>query len=452
MTGRQTFGSRFAVIMAMAGSAIGLGNLWRFPYMVGQNGGAAFIVIYLVACFVLALPIFFSESIIGRRSRLGNYGAFQALAPGSKWCLVGLLTVIAPILLLSYYSVVGGWSVDFLLRSLSLQFTSSPAEEVKGFFGTLVSSPLRPILAHASFLLIVAGIVLLGVKKGIERFTKFTIPLLFVLIVAIAIYSMTLPGSMGGVRYLLQPDFSKVGPGTVAAAMGQAFFSMSLGVGTVLTYSSYVSKDENILASGVGTAVSDLLFAMLAGFAIMPAVFAAGIEPGAGPGLLFETVPYIFNQMGVGAPWLSAIVSILFFLTVLVAAITSAISMMEVGVAYLTEERNVSRRRAVLYIFLFALLVGALCSLSFGRLSGVRILGNSIFDFFDKLCSNWLLPLGGLLFTIFVAWRMKRSEVYDEFTNGGRLKGAGRAFPIVWFLMRYVAPIGIAIVFVSALL
>lgn len=452
MTTRQTFGGRFAVIMAMAGSAIGLGNLWRFPYMVGQNGGAAFIIIYLLACFMLALPIFFSESIIGRRSRRGNYGAFQVLAPESKWRFIGLLTVISPILLLSYYSVVGGWSVDFLSRSLSLDFTTSSGEEVEGFFGDLVSSPVRPIAAHATFLLMTAAIVLLGVKRGIERFTKITMPLLFVLIVVIAVYSLTLPGSSGGVEYLLRPVFSKVGAGTVAAAMGQAFFSMSLGVGTVLTYSSYVSKDENILASGAGTAISDLLFAVLAGFAIMPAVFSAGIEPGSGPGLLFETLPYIFNQMGEEAPLLSAAVSIMFFFTVMVAAVTSAISMMEVGVAYLTEELHISRAWAVLSIFLFALVVGALCSLSFGSLSGVKLLGCSIFDFFDKVCSNWLLPLGGLMFTIFVGWRMRREDVYDEFTNGGTLRGARKAFPAVWFLMRYFAPIGIAVVFVTSLL
>jgi len=223
-------------------------------------------------------------------------------------------------------------------------------------------------------------------------------------------------------------------------------------VGTILTYASYVRKDENILASGVGTAVSDLLFAILAGFSIMPAVFAAGITPGAGPGLVFETLPFIFNKMGVAIPWISALVAILFFVTILVAALTSAISMMEVGVAYLTEEKGMKRLTATLAITAFAWVVGILCSLSFGPLSGVSLLGNSIFDFLDKLCSNWLLPAGGLLFTLFVGWKMSRADVKDEFTNGGTLKANTRLFGLTWFLIRFVAPVGIVAVFVTNLL
>ena len=451
MSERESFGSQFAVIMAMAGSAVGLGNIWRFPYMVGEQGGAAFIIVYILSSFILALPIFLAESVIGRRSRSGTFGAMQKLAPGTRWKWLGLLTVISPIIILSYYSVVGGWSVEFLFKSFALDFTGSTDAEVTGFFGRFISSTWQPILAHTVFLGLVAAIVLAGVKKGIENFTKITMPVLFVLVVVIAVYSLTLPGAQKGVSYLLKPDFSKITAGTVAAAMGQAFFSLSLGVGTILTYASYVRKDEDILASGVGTAVSDLLFAILAGFAVMPAVFAASIAPGAGPGIVFETLPFIFNKMGVSLPWLSAVIAVLFFLTILVAALTSAISMMEVGVAYLTEEKGFKRGGAVAAITGFAWVVGVLCSLSFGPLSGVNLLGNSIFDFLDKLCSNWLLPAGGLLFTLFVGWKMSRADVYDEFTNGGALRGNVRLFPLVWFLLRYVAPIGIAVVFVTNL-
>ena len=451
MSERESFGSQFAVIMAMAGSAVGLGNIWRFPYMVGEQGGAAFIIVYILSSFILALPIFLAESVIGRRSRSGTFGAMQKLAPGTRWKWLGLLTVISPIIILSYYSVVGGWSVEFLFKSFALDFTGSTDAEVTGFFGRFISSTWQPILAHTVFLGLVAAIVLAGVKKGIENFTKITMPVLFVLVVVIAVYSLTLPGAQKGVSYLLKPDFSKITAGTVAAAMGQAFFSLSLGVGTILTYASYVRKDEDILASGVGTAVSDLLFAILAGFAVMPAVFAASIAPGAGPGIVFETLPFIFNKMGVSLPWLSAVIAVLFFLTILVAALTSAISMMEVGVAYLTEEKGFKRGGAVAAITGFAWVVGVLCSLSFGPLSGVNLLGNTIFDFLDKLCSNWLLPAGGLLFTLFVGWKMSRADVYDEFTNGGALRGNVRLFPLVWFLLRYVAPIGIAVVFVTNL-
>ena len=232
--------------------------------------------------------------------------------------------------------------------------------------------------------------------------------------------------------------------------MGQAFFSLSLGVGTILTYASYVRKDENLLASGVGTATADLLFAILAGFAIMPAVFAAGIAPGAGPGLVFDTLPFIFNKMGAGVPWISAIVAILFFLTILVAALTSAISMFEVGVAFLTEEKGFSRFLATLTVALGCWIVGILCSLSFGPLSGVHLFGKSIFDFLDGLCSNWLMPFGGLLFTLFVGWKMSRQDVEDEFTNGGTVNQ--KAFPVVWFLIRYIAPVGIVVIFLTNLL
>ncbi|MBP3203513.1 MAG: sodium-dependent transporter [Bacteroidales bacterium] len=449
MKEREHFGSRAAVIMALAGSAIGLGNIWRFPYMVGEHGGAAFIIVYLAASLFLALPIFFAESIIGRSGGSNTYGSMQKLAPGTGWKWLGLLTIISPIIILSYYSVVGGWSVEYLFKALAFDFSGSDAR-IEGFFGRFISSVWEPIIAHTVFIGAVAGVVLGGVKKGIEKFTKITMPLLFFLILVLVVYSLLLPGAGEGVRYLVKPDFSKLDVQAVAAAMGQAFFSLSLGVGTVLTYASYMKADENIFASGLGTAAADLFFAVLAGFAIMPAVFAAGIAPGAGPGLVFETLPYIFNHMSLWASWVGALVAIVFFFTILVAALTSAISIMEVGVAYLAEEKGRSRKKAVLEITLFAWVVGVLCSLSFGPLAGVQLLGNSIFDFLDKLCSNWLLPLGGLLFTLFVGWKMSKASVREEFTNKG--KRNTRVFGLVYFLMRFVAPIGIVIVFFTNLL
>lgn len=450
MEKRETFGGRLGVVMAMAGSAIGLGNIWRFPYMVGEEGGAAFIILYIAASFLLALPIFFSENIIGRRSGANAVGAMRKMAPGTAWKWVGVMTVISPLIVLSYYSVVGGWSVEYLFKALAFDFTGVPAEKITGFFGRFISSTWEPIVAHTIFIAMSAGIILAGVRKGIEKFSKVTMPLLFALIVAIAIYGLTLPGSRAGVDYLLKPDFSKINAGTIASAMGQAFFSLSLGVGTILTYASYVRKDENLLASGVGTATADLLFAILAGFAIMPAVFAAGIAPGAGPGLVFDTLPFIFNKMGAGVPWISAIVAILFFLTILVAALTSAISMFEVGVAFLTEEKGFSRSLATLTVALGCWIVGILCSLSFGPLSGVHLFGKGIFDFLDGLCSNWLMPFGGLIFTLFVGWKMSRQDVEDEFTNGGTVNQ--KAFPVVWFLIRYIAPVGIVVIFLTNLL
>ena len=449
MQNRENFGSNTVAIMALAGSAIGLGNIWRFPYMVGEHGGAAFIVIYLLASLLLSLPIMMSETVIGRRSHSNTFGAMRRLAPGSKWHYLGLLTVISPLIILSYYSVVGGWSIDYLLRSLTGSFLNKDASLLSAEFAGVISSPLKPIIFQTVFLLTCALVVSAGVKSGIERFNKLTIPLLFVLILAIMIYSLTLPGAMRGVEYLVKPDFSKITASTVSYAVGQSFFSLSLGVGTVLTYSSYIGKRENILMSGLGTTVFDLLFALIAGFAIMPAVFAAGIEPGAGPGLIFETLPFIFSSMGEATPILSSVVAVLFFVTICVAALTSAISMYEVGVAYLVEEKGVGRKKAVWLLFAGIWALGALCSLSFGALSGVKLFGLTIFNFCDTLTSNFLMMFGALLFVLFAGWKMKKGDVRDEFSNGGKFKFNDAVFETFYFLLKYVAPVGMVIIFVT---
>jgi NSS family neurotransmitter:Na+ symporter len=409
---------------------------------VGQNGGAAFIIVYLVSCFVLVLPIFMAESIIGRRTRMSTFGAMKKLAPGTPWKWLGLLTVLTPLLILGYYSVVGGWSVDYLWKACTLRLTQDTA----GLFEGFISSTWEPLIAFTLFIGATAVIILMGVKQGIEKFTKVCMPLLFVLIVAIVIFGFTLPGSSEGVRYLVKPDFSKIDAGVVAAAMGQAFFSLSLGMGTILTYASYAPENENMVVSGIGTTVADLSFALLAGFAVMPAVFSAGIQPGQGPGLVFDTLPYIFSQMprAVGA-----VVGIVFFLTILMAALTSSISVLEVGVAYLVEEKGMGRVKSTLIITLIGWILGIFCSLSFGPLAGATLFGHSIFDCMDKLCSDWLLPLGGLLFTLFVGWYMSKADVRDEFTNGGTRNT--RIFGLVYFLMRYLAPLGILVVFVTNL-
>ncbi|MBR4755372.1 MAG: sodium-dependent transporter [Bacteroidales bacterium] len=452
MTDREHFGSRAAVIMAMAGSAIGLGNIWRFPFIVGEYGGAAFVLIYIFCCFLLSLPILLSESIIGRRTHQNTFGAMNTLAPGTRWKWLGMLTMISPMVILSYYSVVGGWSFAFLCKAATLQFKPGNESIVTGMFGSFASSTWGPLVCLVVFLGLTALIVFSGVKKGIEKFSKVSIPVLFALIVIIAVYSITLPGAIDGVRYLVKPDFSKLTADAFSAALGQSFFSLSLGVGTMLTYSSYVHKDENLLASGSGTAFFDMLFAIMAGFAVMPAVFAAGIEPTSGPGLVFETLPFIFAKMGAGGSFISSAVAILFFFTILVAALSSSISMMEVGVAYLVEEKGVSRGKATLGIFLVTLTLGVLCSLSFGVLSGVKVLGNTIFNFCDRMCSNFLMTLGALLFSIFVGWKMDKESVRDEFTNGGSLKPNSKVFPFVYFLIKYIAPLTIAVIFISGLL
>lgn len=444
---RENFGNRFGVLVAMAGSAIGLGNLWRFPYLVGSYGGAAFIFVYIFCVFLLCLPIFMSEVIVGRRSRSNAYGAFKKLAPGTRWKWLGAVSVVTPIIVVSYYSVVAGWSVEYFFKSVTLDFTTGVTQSEMGtIFGSFISSVWAPIIGHTIFLLLTAFIIVAGVKSGIEKFGKIMMPMLFVLIIFIAIRAATLPGAGEGLKYLFKPDFSKIDATVCAAALGQAFFTLSLGVGTILTYGSYVSKKESIIASSTYTAVSDFLFAILASCAIMPAVFAFGLNPQEGPGLVFETLPFIFANMPLG--WL---VAILFFLALIVAALTSSISLYEVGVAYLVEERKYSRRGASVLVFLVAWILGILCSLSFGPLSDIRIFGQTIFNFFDKLSANVLMPVGGLLIVIFVGWVMKRSDVLDELTNGGTLKNRGVS-SFVWFLIRYVCPLAVIAVFLTAII
>ena len=450
---RENFAGRFAVVMAFAGSAIGLGNIWRFPYMTGQYGGAAFVLVYIVASLLLSLPIFLSEAVIGRSSRSNAFGAMKTLAPKSHfWQLLGYLFILTPMIVESYYSVVGGWSLDYLYKSCTLAFVNADPQSVSNTFGSFLSSPWQPILFHLLFLSISMLVVVLGVKTGIEKFSKVSIPLLFVMIVLIAIYSFTLPGAKAGIDYLIRPDFSKITPKTCAYAIGQSFYSLSLGMGIIVTYSSYVSKKENLFVSGFATAISDLSFALLAGFAIMPAVFAAGIAPSSGPGLIFQTLPYIFTTMADSMPVISSIVAILFFLTVLVAALTSSISLIEVGVAYLIEEMHVSRGLACVIVFIFTGALGVFCCMSFGPLADVKIFGKAIFDTLDAFSSNYLMTIGAFLAVIFVGWKMSKSVVRDEITNSGTLRGTSRGFGVIYFLIKYLAPLAIAVIFITNLL
>ena len=445
---RDNFGSRFGALVAMAGSAVGLGNLWRFPYLVGENGGAAFIIIYIALSFLICLPIFVSEFVIGRRSQKNAFAAFRDLSGGSNWKWIGLFTIIVPLIVLSYYSVIGGWSIEYLLKSVTFSFTSATSQTaMSSMFGDFVSNPWMPLAAHTAFLLITALIVVVGIKDGIEKFSKVMMPLLFFIVLAIAIYALTLPGAGKGVEYLFKPDFSKIDAEACAAALGQAFFSLSLGFGTILTYASYVSKNENIMFQSTATAVSDLMFALIAGLAIMPAVFAFGIDPQSGPGLVFETLPFVFSMMPAGG-----FIAILFFLALLVAALTSSISMLEVGVAYLVEEKKFSRPAACALLFGICWMVGALCSLSFGPLSDVHIFGDTIFDFFDNLSSNILMTLGSLFTVLFVGWCLKKTDIYDEFTNGGSLRTNVKVFGILWFLIRYICPVAIITIFLLGIM
>ena len=418
------FRNSMSFVLACVGSAVGMGNIWLFPYRLGQYGGAAFILIYILCSFVLSLPIFLSEGLIGRRTHSNAIGAMKTLAPKSIWTALGYLSVITPTVIVSYYSIVGGWAVEYFVKSFSLSF------------GDFIPEGWTVLAYGTVFLGISCLIVALGVRSGIEKFSKFSIPLLFVLIVVILAYSLTMPGSEKGVEYLLKPDFSKLSGKTFAFALGQSFYSLSLGMGIIITYSSYISKDENLIVSGAGTAVADLLFAILAGFAIIPAVFSAGIEPSSGPGLIFQTLPFVFGRMGEAHAWIGVVISALFFLTVTVAAMTSSVSLIEVGVAYLIEEKHLKRGWACLIVFLAVWVLGL-----------VSVFSGKAFGLIDAFSSNFLLTVGALLAVLFVGWKMKKEDVLEEITNGGKVNS--RIAPALYFLIRYIAPIAVLTIFIS---
>lgn len=445
---REKFGSRFTFIMAMAGSAIGLGNIWRFPYMVGEYGGAAFIIVYILCCLILSLPIFLCEAVIGRRSGRSTYGAMTILAPGSPWKGMGIVVVVTAFIIVSYYSVVGGWSLDYFVRSCVTGLGAGSRESTTEMFSVFSSSVWEPLAAFTVFLGLSAFVVQAGVKGGIEKFTKLATPALGILICIIAVYSSTLPGASAGIEYLVKPDWSKITPSTFSYALGQSFYSLSLGSGCVVVYSSFMKKSENIFTVAGWTAFFDAIFAIIAGFAVMPAVFAAGIEPGSGPSLVFETLPFIFSEMGAQAPVVSRIITILFFLAILLAALTSALSMFEVCVEHLVDHKGFSRKKASILFFVNSWILGALCSLSFGVLGNIKITGKSIFGLCDFLSSNILMTLTALAVAVFVGWRMKKADVRDELTNGGT-SGKKIIFDTAYFIIKWIAPVMILVIFVS---
>ena len=449
---RETFGSRMGMLLAMAGSAIGLGNIWRFPYTLGENGGAAFLLIYVLMLVFICLPVMISEYLIGRRGASNPFRTFRNLAPGSKWHWIGIVGVVASGCILSFYCVVGGWSVKYLTDAVSgslLSYDGSYGD----FFAAFIANPWKPLLFTLIFLGLTGLIIVFGVRKGIERMSKIMIAVLFVIIVLVVIRSLTLPGAIEGVKYMFVPDFSKVTADTCIAAMGQAFFSLSIGCGAILTYASYVSKDENIASSAGWIAFFDTGFAVIAGLAIIPAVYAIALLNGtdpdvsAGPGLVFITLPGVFHAMPMGA-----VAALLFFMALLLAAITSSISLMEVVVAFIKEEMQKSRVKAVVITFVLCGVVGTFCSLSFGPLEGVKLFGLSVFNFFDYLTSNILLPVGGLLLAVFAGWRLKRSNFIDELTNGGRLEIPRWLVLTIFYLVKFVAPIALSVIFLNCIL
>ena len=449
---RETFGSRMGMLLAMAGSAIGLGNIWRFPYTLGENGGAAFLLLYVLMLVFICLPVMISEYLLGRRGASNPFRTFRNLAPGSRWYWIGFVAVLASGCILSFYCVVGGWSLKYLANAVTGSLMSYGAD-YGDYFQAFISNPWKPLLYTMMFLGLTGLIIALGVRKGIERMSKIMIGVLFVIIVLVVIRSLTLPGALEGVKYMFVPDFSKVTAQTCIAAMGQAFFSLSIGCGCILTYASYVDKKENIAGSAGWIAFFDTGFAVIAGLAIIPAVYAIALMNGAdpnvdaGPGLVFITLPGVFKAIPLGG-----VAALLFFTALLLAAITSAISLMEVVVAFIIEELHKFRAVAVVLCFILCGVVGMFCSLSFGPLKEMSLFGLSVFDFFDYITSNIMLPVGGLLLAVFAGWKLKKANYMDELTNGGTLSIPRWLAMTVFYLVKFVAPIAISVIFLNCIL
>ena len=440
---RESFGSKFGVIAAAAGSAVGLGNIWKFPYEVGNNGGGAFLVFYLIFVLLIGVPVMVSEFTIGRHAQRNAIGSFKFIKPGKAWWLIGVMGIGAAFMIFAFYGSVAGWTIEYILQSIKNGFAGKSPDELSGMFDSFVQDPIRPIIWQVIFVALTTAVVIAGVKNGIEKYTKILMPVLLLIIIVLIIRSVTLPGAAEGLRFLFKPDFSKINGTVVLSALGQAFFSLSLGMGTIITYGSYIRKKDNLGATAVQVSIADTLIAILAGVAIFPAVFAFGINPSQGAGLVFVTIPNIFQQMPGGY-----IFSLLFFVLLAVAALTSTISLLEVIVAYFSEEYNISRKKAAIYSSSVILVLGILCTLSNGGvLKDFKIFGYNIWGLFEFASADILLPLGGFLIVIFVGFVMGRKRVMAELTNNGSIRATW--IKIVLFLVRFVAPVGIALVFLN---
>ena len=449
---RENFGSKIGAMLATAGSAVGLGNIWRFPIETGQNGGAAFIIIYAACVFLLGIPIMMSEFFIGRHTQTNTAGAYRKLAPGTPWKWVGRLGVLTGFVILSYYSVVAGWTAEYTRLAIGNCFDGKSAADFPTIFNELVSNPWKSVAWMLAFMVVTHIIVVRGVKGGIEKFSKVMMPALFIILIVLAVCSATLPGASQGLEFLFRPDFSKITGSVVLNAMGQAFFSLSLGLGCLCTYGSYFASDTNIGKTALNVSLIDTFVAIMSGLIIFPAVFNAGYAISSndiGPSLLFITMPNVFQQAFGNVPLLSYGVSVLFYFLLVVAALTSTISMHEVVTAYVSEEFNMNRRKAATIVTTACSTVGIVCALSFGPFAGVKLFDMTIFDLFDYVSSNIFLPVGGMFISIFAGWYLDKKIVRDEITNYGSLRAPYLRFII--FILRYFAPVAIAIILLNQL-
>ena len=442
---RASFGSKLGVILATAGSAVGLGNVWRFPYMTGQNGGAVFIMIYVFCVLLLGIPCMISEFIIGRHGQANTARSFRKLSGGTAWMLIGYMGVLTGFLISSYYAVVSGWCLEYVWASLIGQLQGDP-EYIKNYFEAFSQDPVKPVFWTMLILLATYLIIENGVRDGIERASKLMMPTLFILLLVIVVAACMLPGAEKGIEFLFKPDMSKFTGDVFLAALGQSFYSMSIAMGCICTYASYFSKDTNLAKSATQIGVIDFLVALLAGLVIFPAAFSVGVNPDSGPSLIFITLPNVFQQAFGDFVSLGYIVSILFYALLSMAALTSLISLHEVSTAFLEEEMGTTRKRAAMIVTVACIVLGTICSLSLGSWSQYQLFRMTVFDLFDFVTGQVFLPVVGFLTCIFIGWFVPHKIVHDEFTNMGTLRN-GTLFHFYIFLVKYVCPVCILFIF-----
>lgn len=437
---REKFSSSFGLLAAAVGSAVGLGNIWRFPYITGKYGGGAFLIVYLAMVAIIGLPLMIVEFTIGREGRKDAINSFKKLAPGKPWFFSGVLGVLAAFFILSFYGVVAGWTLEYVFKAITNSFAGQSGEEIGAMFTSFITSPIRPIFWQIVTMGITLAVVSTGVQEGIEKAAKILIPLLLIIIIILDIQAFMLPGGKAGFEFLFKPDFSKLTKEGILAALGHAFFSLSLGMGIMITYGSYIPDEENLGKMAVNISIADTIIALLSGIAIFPAVFAYGVDPTEGAGLVFVTLPNVFSQMSGGY-----IFGVLFFTLLALAALTSTISLLEAVVSYVVDSFKLERKKATYITALLITLIGVFASLSNGKLSSLNFFGNNFFDFLDNTTANIFLPLAALISVIYFGWFLDKKIIEGQLTNHGSHKAG--YMNILYFLTRFVAPIAIVIVF-----
>lgn len=440
MTKRVGFATRLGAIAAAVGSAVGLGNIWRFPYEAGVNGGGAFILVYIACILVMGIPVILSEFVIGRSTHSNMKSALLKLSPGKKYYLFTYICIFGSFVVIGFYSVVCGWIIEYLYQAALGNLSGHSSQEYNDMFTALVSSPWRCVGWTVLFLILNFMVMSRGIAKGIERVASIMMPLLFLILIVFCVNSLLLPGASEGLKFLFSPDFSQLTMKGVLDAFGQAFLSLSIGISCLVTYSSYFKDDTSLVKDAATVGILDTLVAILSGVMIFPAVFTFGVEPTAGPRLIFEVLPGIFQQMTGGYIW-----ALLFFLLVFFASLTSTISLSEIPITFMIEEHKLSRPRAIAWTALFTFVLAVLAALSFNVLDDIKIFGKSIFDAMDYAASNVFMLIGGLFTAVYVGWILDRKVLHEQLTNGGRLKGAME--PYFVFCLRYVAPVSIFFIF-----